>query len=165
MIQYTFVFYGLSIEAKSNYGNSQHRSYSGNSLQIKRSNRHNIKQEHTSLFFYQIVSLDFTGNNIEYIPKTPKTGDRLQPVNVSEFVDKIRTTGKITQANYNEFVETISATGNIYNVEMELQIKDENLGKKVSQAQASKIGENVYYSIFTSQIEEIMDRQRRSLLL
>ena len=77
----------------------------------------------------------------------------------TEFVDKIRTTGKITQANYDQFVETISSTGNTYDVEIEVQIKDENLGKKVSQAQASKIGENVYYSIFTSQIEEQMKNQ------
>lgn len=75
----------------------------------------------------------------------------------TEFVDKIRTTGKITQENYNQFVQSITATGNTYDVEMEVQIKDENLGKKVSQAQASKIGENVYYSIFTSQIQDEMN--------
>lgn len=71
----------------------------------------------------------------------------------TEFVDTIRTTGKITKANYDEFLESITATGNTYNVEMQVQVKDENLGKKVSQAQSDKIGENVYYSIYTSQIE------------
>ncbi|MCI8443913.1 MAG: hypothetical protein HFJ37_01845 [Clostridia bacterium] len=77
----------------------------------------------------------------------------------TEFVDKIRSTGKITTTNYDEFVETITSTGNTYNVDMEVQVKDENLGKKVSQAQSDKIGENVYYSVYTSQIEEALDKQ------
>lgn len=75
----------------------------------------------------------------------------------TDFVDKIRTTGKITQTNYNEYVQTITSTGNTYDVEMVVQVKDENLGKKASQAQADKIGENVYYSIYTSQIEKEME--------
>ena len=73
-----------------------------------------------------------------------------------EFVDKSRETGKITQANYDELIQTITSTGNTYDVEMVVQVKDENLGKKVSQAQADKIGENAYYSVYTSQIEEEM---------
>ena len=77
----------------------------------------------------------------------------------TDFVDKIRSTGKITQDNYNELLETITSTGNTYDVEMEVQVKDENLGKKVSQAQADKIGENVYYSVYTSQIEDVLDKE------
>ena len=72
----------------------------------------------------------------------------------TEFVDDIRTTGKITPEKYNQFLETIGSTGNSYNVEMEAQILDENPGKKTTQTQREKIGENVYYSVYTSQIEE-----------
>ncbi len=75
----------------------------------------------------------------------------------TEFVDDIRSTGRITEENYSEFIETITATGNIYDVEMEVKIKDENLGKKVSIAESDKIGENIYYSQYTSQIEEEID--------
>lgn len=74
-----------------------------------------------------------------------------------DFVDKSREQGKITQANYSEFVETITSTGNTYDVEMVVQVKDKNLGKKASQAQADKIGENVYYSVYTSQIQDEMN--------
>lgn len=74
----------------------------------------------------------------------------------TEFVDKVRSTGKITQANLDQFLQTITATGDTFDVKMEVQIKDENLTKKVSQAKSDKIGENVYYSEFTSQIEEKM---------
>lgn len=70
----------------------------------------------------------------------------------TEFVDDVRTTGKLTMDKYGKFVETISATGNSYDVEMEAQILDENPGKKTTQATYTKIGENVYYTQYTSQI-------------
>ena len=72
----------------------------------------------------------------------------------TDFVDKIRTTGKITQQDYDQFIQTITSTGNTYNVEMEVRILDENPGKKATQAATDKIGENVYYSIYTSQIDQ-----------
>ena len=75
----------------------------------------------------------------------------------TEFVDTARTAGKITRANYDKFLETITSTGNTYNIEMQVQVKDENLGKKTSQVKRDKIGENVYYSIYTSQIEEAIN--------
>ena len=73
---------------------------------------------------------------------------------ITEFVDEIRTTGKITADSYSKFIETITSTGNTYDVTMEAQILDENPGKKATQSNMDKIGENVYYSTYTSQIEE-----------
>ena len=70
----------------------------------------------------------------------------------TEFVDDVRTTGKLTMDKYSKFVETLSSTGNSYDVEMEVQVLDENPGKKTTQAEATKIGENVYYSMYNSQI-------------
>ena len=75
----------------------------------------------------------------------------------TEFVDEIRTTGKITEDKYSKFIEAIGSTGNTYNVEMEVQILDENPGKKTTQTDRTKIGENVYYSVYTSQIEEKLE--------
>lgn len=72
----------------------------------------------------------------------------------TEFVDDIRTTGKLTLDKYGKFVERISSTGNAYDVELEIKRLDENPGKKTTQAVATRIGENVYYSIYTSQILE-----------
>lgn len=74
----------------------------------------------------------------------------------TEFVDNIRSTGKITQDKYNSFVETIASTGNSFDVEMEVQVLDENASKKTTQASSSKVGENYYYSEYTSQIESEM---------
>lgn len=70
----------------------------------------------------------------------------------TEFVDEIRTTGKITPDRYSKFIENIGSTGNTYNVEIEVRILDENPGKKTTQVESTKIGENVYYSVYTSQI-------------
>ena len=68
------------------------------------------------------------------------------------FVDDIRSTGRITLDNYNKFVQEINSTGNTYDVVMEVKILDENPGKKTAQTTYEKIGENVYYTEYTSQI-------------
>ena len=71
----------------------------------------------------------------------------------NNFVDTVRTTGRITKDNYNNYLKQLSATGNAYDVKMEVQILDENANKKTTQAAAEKVGENYYYSEYTSQIE------------
>ena len=75
----------------------------------------------------------------------------------TDFVDDVRTTGKLTMDKYSSFVEQLSATGNSYDVEMQVQVLDENPGKKTTQAEATKIGENVYYTMYTSQILDTID--------
>ena len=71
----------------------------------------------------------------------------------TEFVDKVRTTGKLTLDDYDKYVQTITSTGNSFEVSMQAQILDENPGVKTTQAETTKIGENVYYNLYTSQIE------------
>ena len=71
---------------------------------------------------------------------------------VEEFVTDIQNTGVLTKAKYQNLENSLAATGNTYNVEMEIQYLDENPGKKTTQANYTKIGENVYYSEYTSQI-------------
>ena len=72
---------------------------------------------------------------------------------VEEFVTEIKNTGKLTRAMYQEFVNELDATGNnSYNIEMEIKHLDENPGKKTAQTNYTKIGENVYYSEFYTQI-------------
>ena len=78
---------------------------------------------------------------------------------VEEFVTDIKNTGKLTMAKYQDFENRLAATGNSYNIEMEIQVLDENPGKKLTQANYTKIGENVYYSEYTTQILEKLDKQ------
>ena len=82
----------------------------------------------------------------------------------SEFVDNIWKTGKITLDDYEKYVQTISTTGNSFEVEMEVNQLDENPGVKVSQAEMTKIGENIYYNIYTSQIQEELTKNGRMKL-
>ena len=77
---------------------------------------------------------------------------------VTDFVEKASTTGKITKANYDKMIETITSTGNTYDVELSVQVKDSNLGKKASLAQPDKIGENVYYVLYNQQILDIIEK-------
>lgn len=81
-----------------------------------------------------------------------------------EFVDDIRSTGKITLDKYDNFIQTLSATGNSYDVEIIVKVLDENPGKKESQANIDKIGENIYYSEYTSQIEEELYKSKEKKL-
>lgn len=71
---------------------------------------------------------------------------------VTELVDTIRSKGEITQEELDAFTQRISATGNTFDVEIELQILDQNPSKKVTQVDTTKIGENIYYTLYTSQI-------------
>ena len=81
-----------------------------------------------------------------------------------DFINKIRTTGKITLDEYEQYLQTITATGNTFDVDMTVYQLDENPGVKVTQAEMTKIGENVYYTIYTSQIEEKLNQSGRMKL-
>lgn len=74
----------------------------------------------------------------------------------NEFVDSSRAIGKITIANYDKLIGILIATGNTYDVEMEVKVLDENIGKKSAWTQGQVIGENTYYSVYTTQIHDVM---------
>ena len=70
----------------------------------------------------------------------------------TEFVDNVRTTGKLNLSDYEQFLQTITSFGYTYTVELEIKHLDENPGVKTTQAEMTKIGENVYYTEYTTQI-------------
>lgn len=82
----------------------------------------------------------------------------------TEFVDKVRTTGKLTLDDYEKYIQTISSTGNSFDVDIEIQSLDENPGVKTTQAQMTKIGENLYYNFYTSQVEDILNDKAKITL-
>lgn len=71
---------------------------------------------------------------------------------VSDFVNTVAKEGKITTSNYDDFIQKLYATGNSYDVELEVQILDDNPGAK-GEENIKVIGENIYYSEFTTAIE------------
>lgn len=76
----------------------------------------------------------------------------------SDFVEQIRTTGELTKDDYYNFNQKLTLTGNTFDINMEFKILDENPGKKTTQTTRDKIGENVYYSVYTSQIEQALEK-------
>ncbi len=70
---------------------------------------------------------------------------------VAEFVNTAAKEGKVTEENYDDFIQSLYSTGNSYSVELEVQILDDNPGKKGQNI--NKIGENIYYSEYKSTIE------------
>ena len=82
-----------------------------------------------------------------------------------EYVDNIRSTGKMTLDGYTKYIQTIHSTGNTYDVDIMLKILDENPGVKTSQAETTKIGENVYYNLYTSQIMEELNNGNNKKIL
>lgn len=71
---------------------------------------------------------------------------------VSEFVTDLTNTGILTRTKYQDFESKLASTGLVYDIEIEIQHLDENPEKKTAQANYTKIGENVYYSEYTTQV-------------
>jgi len=82
----------------------------------------------------------------------------------TEFVDQVRTTGKLRLDDYDKFLQTIVSTGNSFDVDIEVQQLDENPGVKTTQADMTKIGENLYYNLYTSQVEEKLNKNGKIIL-
>lgn len=77
----------------------------------------------------------------------------------SEFANDVMATGKITSERYDQLINNLGSTGNTYNIEIEAKILDENSSRKITQNDHTSAGENVYYSIFTSQILDTIKKQ------
>ncbi len=75
---------------------------------------------------------------------------------ITKFVDHVAETAKVTQADYDQLLEELDSTGNAYETNITIYYLDENPAKKTSSnvSDSIKIGENVYYVKYTTQIEE-----------
>ena len=104
------------------------------------------------MFVFPLMSLSERTDDISQLAVSTAT---------SEFVDEVRTTGELTLDDYEQYMQTISSTGNSFEIELQIQELDENPGVKVTQAEMTKIGENVYYNKYTTQIEEELNRDGR----
>lgn len=69
----------------------------------------------------------------------------------TDFTNKIRTTGAITQEDYDNFILTLASTGNSYDAEITVQKLDQNPAKKEA-GSTTTIGQNVYYTMYTTQV-------------
>ena len=107
------------------------------------------------MFVFPLMSLSERSDDISQLAVQTAT---------TEYVDKIKTTGKMTLDDYDKFISTLTATGNSFEVETLVQQLDENPGVKTTQAETTKIGENLYYNKYTSQVEEELNSKGRITL-
>ena len=109
------------------------------------------------MFVFPLMSVSEKSDNISQITVQTATTD---------FVDKVRTTGELTLDDYDKYIQTITSTGNAFDVELMVQIMDENIGVKTTQAETTKIGENIYYNLYTSQLESVLkDNKKHKITL
>ena len=80
----------------------------------------------------------------------------------AEFVDEVVKTGKITNKQYSEFTQRLASSGNTYEIDIEVKILDENTAKFYALNGGSQVANNTYYSIFTSQIEDMLNASATS---
>ncbi len=71
----------------------------------------------------------------------------------ASFVDEILKNGVITADNYQRYINELNSTGNTYEIDMEVKILDKNASQRYTE-DSQDIGQNEYYSIYTSQIED-----------
>lgn len=96
------------------------------------------------MFIFPLMTLADRNDDVTQLAVQTATAER---------VDEVRRTGKLTWDQYNSFISTLAATGNAYDVELRFQILDENPSKKTANGEGvTVIGENVYYSVYTTQI-------------
>lgn len=100
------------------------------------------------MFVFPLMSVSEKSDSISQLTVQTATTD---------FVDKVRTTGQLTLDDYDKYIQTITSTGNSFDVEMMVQVMDENIGVKTTVAEKTKIGENIYYTLYTSQLEELLN--------
>lgn len=81
----------------------------------------------------------------------------------TEFVESIRSKGAITLDAYDKYIQTINSTGNTFDVQIEVQILDENPGVKTTQTDYTKIGENIYYTKYTTQVLDTLKSGKMTL--
>lgn len=82
---------------------------------------------------------------------------------MTDFVNNICDTGKITKENYDKFIETITGS-NTYNIEIEVKVADDTPMKKITEANPTQIGEKVFVTYYNSQIVQQLDAQGCLLL-
>ncbi len=70
-----------------------------------------------------------------------------------EFVNKEINVGAITEGDLESYKETINSLGHVFDVSLEVQKMDDNVGKKTTWTTSDVKGENVYYSVYTNTIE------------
>ncbi len=72
----------------------------------------------------------------------------------TEFVNEAIKEGVITSDNYQRFTSALVTSGNTFDIDLEVKILDKTTSKALTDSDPTQIGNNSYYSLYTSQVEE-----------
>lgn len=72
----------------------------------------------------------------------------------ADFINEVVKEGVITSDNYQRFTSTLFSLGNTFDIDLEVKILDKTTSKMVTDADIQQIGNNSYYSLYTSQVED-----------
>lgn len=73
----------------------------------------------------------------------------------AQFVDNVIKQGKITNEDYQSYLASLQSSGNTYDISIEIKILDKNTAQReTNNSLNTTVGQNSYYSIFTTQIQE-----------
>lgn len=78
---------------------------------------------------------------------------------LDNFVNKVAAKGTLTKDDYEQLEATLAATNNSYDIELVINVKDVNPGKKTD---ATKIGDTTYYSVYTAQINDVLQNTEQN---
>ena len=78
------------------------------------------------------------------------------------YVQEIVTTGMTSQSAYDNYIQTLASTGNAYDVEIIVQVLEKKKKKKETSA-TKTIGENVYLTLHTTQVLEMIKNNQFKL--
>ncbi len=73
---------------------------------------------------------------------------------LDNFINTVSAKGTLTKKDYEQLESQLAATNNSYDIELTINVADVNPGKKTDN---TKIGDTTYYSIFTTQIEGVLN--------
>ena len=112
----------------------------------------------TIIGIFLAVILMFVFPLMEIAGKNDEMSQTVAQVAVSDFVNKVASTGKITEFDYNELIQKLYATGNSYDIQIEAKIIDDNPRRATTTTSSGLLGEYKYYSVYTNTIlEKIRD--------
>mgnify|MGYP004550531795 CR=1 FL=1 len=72
----------------------------------------------------------------------------------AEFINEVIRDGAITSDCYQRFTSDLTSSGNTFDIDLEVKILDKTTAKVITDENPEKTGNNSYYSLYTSQVEE-----------
>ncbi len=119
----------------------------------------NFGDTFTTVFVMLLITIIFFIFPLLFISNELDSASQLTlQTNMTNFINQICDTGKLTKEDFDKFIETITGPNN-YDIQIEVKVLDENPSRKVTieDDNSTSVGENAYVTYYTSQIVGQLD--------